>query len=795
MVQILALREHYSEKRKSTVKSEVWFEKGIRASSVEDVLKNYKQILFKKVEESENFNIYYTVSDCLEERGRKLLRQNHIPFDVDKLELGDSFDISDEVLRPIAEVVCAAIGVDYARVGIVFSGNGLQFLVGTTHSIEDVAYFDQARPHYKAICDRITVALAKAGLQGQADVSVWSPARLMRMPGTNNVKPNKPKRMARVLQWEIERVDFQLEHASGLPKLQKGDSITVVGGLHDLITPDVKAILDPVKGCKFLVFTTTMPEKVSEPEWYASTSITGRFPEGRKYTHKVSEGHPGYSYQETENKIDQALSASGPRTCKSIEAISDKCVTCVHRGTNLVSPIRIEGPDHIKTEKTGFYNINWNKEGKVTVGKPAYDDLWKFFSKKHQYVSIRGVQTLYVYNGKFWEEMHKDDVLKFAQDNFNPKPSRNMRDEFFHYVKVHNLQDVDWFSKSITGFMNFQNGVYDIKTGQLNQHTGDYGFRSVLPCAYAPDAKATRFMQFMSEITLGRQELITILQEFMGYIFGNMDCEFEKALMMLGEGANGKSTLAKVIRALAGDATSNLSIKDMNNDQNRYIMEGKLVNIAEENSKDSFRDTENIKNFISGGIVRVKKLYSQPYEYLNRTKLVMLCNKLPSNMDQTHGFYRKLILVPFDATFDKRSKNMDTKITPQLLLELPGIFNFAMEGCKRLIHQGGFSDSVIIDDALDAYKTLTDSVKAWFEEDVEFSEDPEDKVSKQELYGSYTSYCDQTGVKWPVPQKSFAAEFKRLIDLKGHKYEEKRLGPRDSRMNYVLNLKIRKDIV
>lgn len=748
-VHILALREFFSKKQNKNIKAEVWFEKGLRAPNVEAIFSN-PQAYLEGVAESERWNIYYTVAECLEEKGRKLLVQHHIPFDIDKIDIPETpeGEVDLKALGLLAKVATDALGVEYEKCGVVFSGGGVQIIVGTTHPIESVEFFDQTRAHYKALCDKINLRLMQAKLKGSADPSVWSPARLMRYPETKNVKPDRQPRIARVINSTIERLDFDIRKASGLPDVPRNQQIStsVVSTFPD---PDVKAILDQKTGCKFIQWAQTSPNEVTEPEWYAAVSITSRFPNGRQFTHKMSEGHKGYSYSETDQKIEQSMQASGPRTCENINAISGgKCQGCKHFKTNLISPIMIEGPDHVKTQKFGFYNTYINKEtGEIKKGKPDFEGLAKYFGREHRYKTVEVARTVWIYNGKYYSEMSRDRVLQYAHTHFDPKPNTQMRAEFFETVRMHHMESADWFSKSIEGKMNFQNGVLDVHTGQLLEHDVNYGFRSILPCNYAPEADAPRFKQFMDEVTLGRQELIDIIQEYLGYVFANGDCKYQKILILLGTGENGKSKLVDLVRSLAGEeGFSSLSVKSMFNEQNRALMEGKLVNVAEENSRDSFRDTEFIKNMASGGFISVKRLYTQPYEFRNKTKLIMLCNEAPYTADNTHGFYRRLMLVPFDQVFSDAKGNIDRNILEKLMAELPGIFNWIMEGYRRLERQGQFSRSDISDSLLKQYKSDTDSILAWSNDTLEYTTE-EYEINRAELYTDYCGFCDQHGLK------------------------------------------------
>lgn len=791
MIQILALREFYSEKHKKNIKSEVWFERGIRAANVEEIFSEPDRIL-ETLEASERVNVYYTVADCLEEKGRKLLIQNHIPFDVDGIDVPDVD--TDAHLATLAEIVCSAIGVPFNQVGILFSGNGLQFLVGTTVPIEDVDYFDRNRAHYGAICDRIDLKLQQARLDGKSDRSVWSPARLMRMPKTWNEKPNKPRRISRILQSEIVRTEFDVTKASHLPEVAPEDAVSE-SVVRSFPTPDVKTILSE---CKFLANAQANPEKVSEPEWYAMLSVTARFPEGRNFSHKMSQGHPGYSFEETEIKIDQALSATtGPRTCKNIDAVSGgKCAGCKHRGTMLVSPILIKGPDHIETEHTGFRLVIQDKNGKPKLGRADISGLRKYLVREEKAIAIREAGTVWTFNGKFFEPMSRMEVQRYAQRKIQPEPSIHEKSEFFDSVqKMDGAKPADFFNDSTRGRVNFQNGVLDVRTGSFVPHSQEFGFRSVLACDYAKDAQAPRFTRFIDEVTLGRHELGMILQEFMGYVFANEDCRYQKAIMLVGDGENGKSVLVDVIRKIAGkEGASNIPVTDFNDPQAVKLLEGKMVNLAEENSMDAFRHSGVVKNMIRGGEMRVKVPYEQTYEIQNNTKLIMLVNRMPRLDDHSHGFFRSFIFIPFDAMFSFEAGNRDVNLTKTLEKEQAGIINWAMEGYKRLTENGSFSSSKVATALLEDYKKEANPFELFFEEMCEITqEEGEFLVPSQELWQTFDEWAKISGFKMYTNRSHLTKFLTKKIEKSIHKrLEEKRVfDDKGSRVRAIPHLKLR----
>jgi hypothetical protein len=127
LIQILWLRDYFDEKSQKTKKAERGFSEGIRATSVEDVFLNHANLIREKIPKSEQYNIYYTVADCDENpdprgKGRRMVEQHHIPFDVDGIEVPDVG--TDGHLALLAKAVCEAIGVVYEDTSFISTRQG-----------------------------------------------------------------------------------------------------------------------------------------------------------------------------------------------------------------------------------------------------------------------------------------------------------------------------------------------------------------------------------------------------------------------------------------------------------------------------------------------------------------------------------------------------------------------------------------------------------------------------------------------------------------------------------------------
>lgn len=743
-VQILGLRDYTDPKTGKLRKTEKFFNKGWRAESVPYLFDNIEEMI-QDVPENERYNLYYTASICLEEAGRKLESQWIIPFDVDGIEV--------ENYESYIPIILDCLGLDRAKTGIVMTGNGLQFIVGIKDPILDVDYFEDNRVHYKALCGKITQELYLNGLAGAADTSVWSPARLLRLPLTTNIKPDKPQRVAKLIQSQIVPIDFDITEQSDVPKIEPDEQMSVQM-LRRLPPPDTKGVLQE---CKFIDYAKNFQEDITEPQWYAMLSIVGRLEDGHRLVHEFSGSHPQYSKADTDRKLLQALESSGPRTCSNICSMFDGCVSCPH-WQKINSPITLKSATYISTRDTGFHNITIDANGQPKKGKPNYDDMLLMYGEEHPYITLEESKLVYVYNGKHWQWESTQRTHSFAEEYFDPKPNNQMCNEFLGKVTRNNIKAMEFFDTD--SIINFQNGTLSLDDSKLTPHSPEHGFKYVLPFEYDPDATCPRFDQFLDEVTCGDESMQTVLLEYMGYSLSGMDAAIgQKALILEGEGSNGKSVYLDVLKHLAGkDNYATLSMgSEINKLENRYQLDGKLFNISEETPVKSMMDNSIFKALVTGGEVQARRLYHDAYSMRNKAKIIMACNELPPTEDLTHGMFRRLLIIPFSATFTKETQ--DKQIRKKLYAESSGIFNRVLTALATLKTNEEFSESVAIEAKLAEYKSDNNLIVKWFEDNV--VKDTAAVVETDALYDSYLALMERWRLR-PLGPKLFSKELYKI---------------------------------
>lgn len=425
-----------------------------------------------------------------------------------------------------------------------------------------------------------------------------------------------------------------------------------------------------------------------------------------------------------------------------------------------VAPHRV-----IATEHTGFHRIEYRKDKEVYI--PDIDGLREYFERRNHYVVHEASEQLYLYTGKFYEPVGDKFVECFAERHFQPKPNNKTVREFYEKVFRTNVRKDGWFTGTIYKKINLQNGVLDVDTKELLPHSKDYGFKYILPYNYDPEAKAPRFMKMLNDVTKGDKDAQQLLLEFFGYALSNDECWAQKALILTGEGANGKSTVLDSLKLVLGENNCTaITMGQLQTESTRVLLEGKLANIAEETPNKKMFDSSIFKILVGGSDVQVRQLYKPAYIMRSRAKLIFACNELPDSSDVTHGFFRRLIIVPFNTVFSQENGNLDPFILDKIKPELSGILNMCLASYSEMRKRQSFIDVLAAKEALEEYARYNDPLREWIDDHITIFKHgngaDEKRVSIKKLYEDYSIYMENSGYRKPTRQ-SFGRALKMKI--------------------------------
>jgi len=296
-----------------------------------------------------------------------------------------------------------------------------------------------------------------------------------------------------------------------------------------------------------------------------------------------------------------------------------------------------------------------------------------------------------------------------------------------------------------SNYINLKNCMFNTQTYKRKQHSPKFYSTIQLPISYDKEAECPQFKKFLSEIFLSDNELITVVQEIIGYCM-TTDMQAQTFFIFWGTGANGKSLLCNIIKKLVGERNySAIPISDLSKSFSRADLKGKLLNISAENEQTDNKpfNSQYIKSISGGDEIKAEFKGKDVFTFNPVCKLIFAVNTLPVFNDKTVGFLRRLKVIPFKARFSLEDGTADVFLEDKLTAELDGIFNWALEGLKRLRENNyKFSESKAMTEILKEYQEILNPYVLYWNDNVVYNEtDTSVRVGKTEMFDDFKTWC------------------------------------------------------
>ncbi|EOT2913587.1 phage/plasmid primase, P4 family [Clostridium perfringens] len=316
---------------------------------------------------------------------------------------------------------------------------------------------------------------------------------------------------------------------------------------------------------------------------------------------------------------------------------------------------------------------------------------------------------------------------------------RDCRDQWDILVS----KDFDDFNRN-PYLVNVRNGLLDIRDMSFKEHTPSYLSTVQLNVEYNPQVDCPQFKKFLNEVL--DCKLIPLVQEIVGYLL-TTNTVSQKAFVFWGPARTGKSTLLWVVEylLLGKKNVSNIPWQEIGDKFKTAELLGKLANVFSDLPSKSIDDTGIFKVVTGEDYLMAEKKNKNPFKFKPFARLVFSCNELPRNyVDRTEGFYRRLIIVPFNRQIEK--SKIDKALKYKFQREKEGILNWALEGLKRLYENNfEFSENELTDGVKKEYKRENNNVISFVEECCEI--DSLFSCSRIEIYEAYKEFCVEAGLK------------------------------------------------
>ena len=386
---------------------------------------------------------------------------------------------------------------------------------------------------------------------------------------------------------------------------------------------------------------------------------------------------------------------------------------------------------------------------------------------------------IFVYNGDIWVNEPRR-VAKILQRLLRSHYGKHVKEEFLDgYVSVNDAYHVDWNEMGVSGpRCVVENGILNLIKGEIERETGpdDYALIRFPVRWEGMDAERDRWINEFLDRSVNDADLQK-LQEFAGYCLHTHDYPYKKALMMLGDGNNGKGVFEDVITGVIGpDNVMNYGLRDLSGANfGLQRLQDTAVNINSDIEGNEITRTSAFKKLTGRDRFKVEPKYETPFEIENAAKLMFAANQIPDVDTDELAFYARWVFVEFPHRFTTRTGDGYFDADPHLAdkiieTELPGVLAWMVEGSQDLYDQGHFTDEMEPEEVRTQWTHLSDPTVTFIRNFIEAGHpaergDPQldGRMTVPGLYQFYQKYMKTTPVS-PVGKQKLGQYIKNRFD-------------------------------
>ena len=322
--------------------------------------------------------------------------------------------------------------------------------------------------------------------------------------------------------------------------------------------------------------------------------------------------------------------------------------------------------------------------------------------------------------------------------------TRTKRNEVLDYIRI-KANDSQAASPLLIAF---KNGLFNVERNELLDFSPEQAVTNLIPWEYNPGAACPLVDDVLDRLSCGDPEIRALLEEVGGMcLYRDNTIGGGKAVILVGEKSNGKSTFIFMLQSMLGDSNvSNLDFKDLDSKFSTVMLFGKLANLGDDISDSYKEDVATFKKIVTGEPVKAEEKGKPPFNFRPYVKLIFSANNIPRMNDSTGAALRRLLIIPLNAHFNEADSGYDPQIRYKLA-ETEAVQYFirlSIQGLQRVLERKQFTIPSKVQQEKEAYEKENNPILAFIDEvgaDSIFNE-PTGKV-----YNRYCEFCIANGFK------------------------------------------------
>lgn len=411
----------------------------------------------------------------------------------------------------------------------------------------------------------------------------------------------------------------------------------------------------------------------------------------------------------------------------------DECRECIRLINKYVFTDKLSDSEIDTILRDDAFNVPIFFDGKTFL----FDKFANYLKNEYHIVKING--QLHIYNNGIYDYAQKTIEAKMIEKI--PTLTAQRRTEVMKYLDLicENIE------QSEANYIAFNNGIYDLVTDTLIPYTPDIILTNRINHNYNTDAYNKLTDTTLDKLSCNDNEVRALLEECIGYCFYRRN-ELGKAFILTGDKSNGKSTFLDLIKYILGDCNiSALDLRELGDRFSTAMLFGKLANIGDDIG-DEFMQGSAVsifKKIVTGNRVKAEQKGKDPFEFNPYVKLLFSANDMPRMRDKTGAVLRRLVMIPFNATFTKEDEDYDPFIKYKLIEEdsIEYLIQLGIAGLKRVLRNNEFTVSKKVNDVLTEYEEENNPIIAFINE---VGEDAIINKPTNDVYLRYSTFCSQS---------------------------------------------------
>jgi putative DNA primase/helicase len=396
-----------------------------------------------------------------------------------------------------------------------------------------------------------------------------------------------------------------------------------------------------------------------------------------------------------------------------------------------------------KAKRDGKKLRNAVKNDKEKEEGPTTTEIAEQLIQSGIFRTFRDNESVYYYKEGVYVRNGETKIKEMVHEILEGAESSQFCGEVIGKVQRATYTDRTEFTEHSEHKIVLQNGILNLDTLELQGHTPEWLALTKFPVNFKKDAKCPKILKFISEVA--RSDDIPLLQEWAGYNLWIFGYPAQKAMLLVGDGGNGKSTLIGIIEYMVGkENRSAVSLHEL--EENRFArhdLYGKAANLYPDLPDKDLKSTGIFKMLTGGDPIRAEDKNVKAFTYHNVAKLTFSCNAVPRVPEDSVAYFRRWLIVEFPYSFE--GSNSEDKDLKEKLIndaeEMSGFLNWALDGLQRLRSNGWhFSNGKTVETVREDYIVRSDPYRAFVMHCVH--EDPNGQVKKDDLFQAYRDHCE-----------------------------------------------------